>query len=125
MTRGRDVPREGCAREDPRRRKAEGLLVGLAEAGVDGKESADVAQQVEGHGRIHLDEARRLRAPRGEAGSRWLTQVSRVLTVSPLRCQDTPRPPAQRGRSRSGSDEPQMSGSREGRQLAHQDGSCD
>jgi hypothetical protein len=30
---------------------------------VNGKEHADVAQQLEGHGRIHLDEARRRRGP--------------------------------------------------------------
>jgi hypothetical protein len=40
------------------------------------------------------------------------TQVARALTVSALRCQDTPSPPVQRGRFRSGSDEPQMSVSR-------------
>jgi hypothetical protein len=63
MTRGLEATLEACAWEDPRRRKAEGLLVGWAEEVVNGKEHADVAQQLEGHGSIHLDEARRRRGP--------------------------------------------------------------
>jgi hypothetical protein len=65
MTRGREPPLEAWAREDPRRRKAEGLLIGLAEEGVKGKEHADVAPRLEGHGCIHPDEAARLHALRG------------------------------------------------------------
>ena len=44
MTRRLEATLEACAREDPRRRKAEGLLIGWAEAVVNGKEHADVAQ---------------------------------------------------------------------------------
>lgn len=116
MTRGLEAPLEACAWEDPWRRKAEDLLVGMAEEVVNGKEHADVAQQLEGHGRIHPDEAGRLCAPRGgnrkSVSDRWPTQVGRALTVSALLCQDTPSPPVQRGRFRSGSDEPQISVSR-------------
>lgn len=55
---------------------------------------------------------------RPEGGSRksvsdcWPTWVARALTVGALLCQDTLSPPVQRGRFRSGSDEPRMSVSR-------------
>jgi hypothetical protein len=49
---------------------------------------------------------------RKSVSDRWPTQVARGRTMSALLCPDTPTPPVQRGRFRSGSDEPQMSVSR-------------